>query len=445
MIYYSLFIFLVYSFLGWLGESVFAIYKNKRIVNRGVLNGPLCMVYGVAAVIITFGFSELQSNLFFLFIAAVVVSSIVEWSAAKLLERTNQKRWWDYSHQRFNFDGYVSLQFSLLWGVLGVIAIRFLNPLLKAFYSRVPWELSHLVLLILLGFVVVDVLGSYFIIKGIASRYPRIEKANEEISKYRSRLLNWLARHIDKRIRIAYRVLPIEKIKAEESGVFAEGCSFYKVVLLFFIGAFLGDITETIFCRVVGGEWMSRSSVVWGPFSIVWGLAIAFATLLLYNYRQRSDGLIFIIGTVLGGVYEYFCSVFTEIVFGKVFWDYSAIPFNLGGRINLLYCFFWGIDAVVWLKKLYPVVSNLIEKIPVFPGVVMTWCLIVFMLANGFVSASALARNTKREQNIPPANAYEVWIDTHYGDEKMKQIYPKAKSASQVHDNLEQMGLPAFE
>ena len=47
-----------------------------------------------------------------------------------------------------------------------------------------------------------------------------------------------------------------------------------------------------------------------------------------------------------------------------MFWDYSKIPFNLGGRINLLYCFFWGIAAVVWIKGIYPVMSAWIEKIP---------------------------------------------------------------------------------
>lgn len=52
-------------------------------------------------------------------------------------------------------------------------------------------------------------------------------------------------------------------------------------------------------------------------------------------------------GTFIGGAYEYICSVFTEIVFGKIFWDYLGLPFNLGGRINLLYCFFWGIATVV--------------------------------------------------------------------------------------------------
>ena len=59
------------------------------------------------------------------------------------------------------------------------------------------------------------------------------------------------------------------KKERKESLVFGEGCSFHKLVWLFFIGAFLGDITETIFCRLTSGVWMSRSSVLYGPFSIV--------------------------------------------------------------------------------------------------------------------------------------------------------------------------------
>ena len=66
-------------------------------------------------------------------------------------------------------------------------------------------------------------------------------------------------------------------------------------------------------------------------------------------------------------------------MFGTVFWDYSHIPFNLGGRINLLFCFFWGIAAVVWLKGLYPRLSAWIERIPIRWGKAGTWVLIVFM------------------------------------------------------------------
>lgn len=151
--------------------------------------------------------------------------------------------------------------------------------------------------------------------------------------------------------------------KRQQTDTFAAGCSPYKIILLFFIGAFLGDITETIFCRVTGGEWMSRSSVVWGPFSIVWGLAIAMVTQLLYRYKDKPASWLFVMGTLLGGAYEYLCSVFTEVVFGAVFWDYSAIPFNLGGRINLLYCFFWGIAAVTWIRYGYPLVAKGMEAV----------------------------------------------------------------------------------
>ena len=51
-----------------------------------------------------------------------------------------------------------------------------------------------------------------------------------------------------------------------------------------------------------------------------------------------------------------------ELLFGTVFWDYSKFKFNLGGRINLLYCFFWGIAAVMWMRYGYPLVLKLMKK-----------------------------------------------------------------------------------
>ena len=171
---------------------------------------------------------------------------------------------------------------------------------------------------------------------------------------------------------------------------------------------------------------MSRSSVVWGPFSFVWGFALALASLLLYRYRERSDTFLFMAGTLLGGAYEYFCSVFTEIVFGVVFWDYSHIPFNLGGRVNLLYCFFWGIAAVVWIRVCYPRLSTLIEKIPMKPGKLLTWITVVFMVCNTAVSSLALARQQGRAQGLPPRNVVEEYLDEHFDDARLNQIYPAA-------------------
>ena len=196
---------------------------------------------------------------------------------------------------------------------------------------------------------------------------------------------------------------------------------------LFLIGAFLGDMIETIFCRITAGVWMSRSSVVYGPFSIVWGLGAVLLTAVLYKYRHKSDSYVFLVGTVVGGVYEYLCSVFTELVFGTVFWDYSHLPFNLGGRINLLYCFFWGIAAVVWLKSIYPRLSQWIERLPLRIGRVLSWVLILFMVVNIAVSCLAMGRYTQRQtMDAPPDTALGQLLDRRFPDSRMERIYPNA-------------------
>ena len=175
---------------------------------------------------------------------------------------------------------------------------------------------------------------------------------------------------------------------------------------------------------------MRRSSVVWGPFSIVWGLAIAMVTQLLYRYKDKPASWLFVMGTLLGGAYEYLCSVFTEVVFGAVFWDYSAIPFNLGGRINLLYCFFWGFAAIAWFKVLFPPISACIEKLPPRGGRVLTWALCIFMAADIAVSSAALVRYNDRLNGVPASNSVEVYLDEHYGNDRMYQVYPKAVHTS---------------
>ncbi len=132
-----------------------------------------------------------------------------------------------------------------------------------------------ILVLVLLGVLVVDILGSYLLLRGKGKNLARWEATNEGLDKVSNKLGSAISGWVGKRIQKAYpkaRELIRKEEEAEKGGkVFAAGCGFYKIVLLFFVGAFLGDITETIFCRITAGVWMSRSSVVWGPFSIVWG------------------------------------------------------------------------------------------------------------------------------------------------------------------------------
>lgn len=428
-IYDYLGLFFFYAFLGWLLETSVAAIRKKHMVNRGFLNGPLCAIYGITAVFMTRYLYELQSSPVFLFLGCMIIATAVEWLAGHALERIGHGKWWDYSNKKWNMDGYICLQYSVLWGILGLLAMKIGNRLCFTVLHSIPAGFLHITSWILFGILIVDAVGSYAVLHHITKKMPRISAMNDQIDAFTRRLSVRVYRYLERRVERAYpAVQPVsEKKEKTETGVFAEGCSFYKIVLLFIIGAFLGDITETIFCRITAGVWMSRSSLVWGPFSIVWGFAFAGVTLLLYRYKDCSESFLFLMGTFLGGAYEYLCSVLSEIVFGKVFWDYSKMPFNLNGRINLLYCFFWGIATVAWFKKIYPLLSGLIEKLPIAFGTVFTWFVVVFMTLNMLMSLSALIRYDQRDKQVPASNGFERFLDTHYNDQKMKKIYPKAE------------------
>ena len=433
--YELLWLFFVYSFLGWVLETAATTLKQRKFANRGLVNGPLCVVYGITAVLMSIGLQELKG--IWLFVFAAVYATVAEWISGHLIEKAFHERWWDYSKRKRNLDGYICISASVFWGALGYIAVRFGNRLIIFLLGILPHILIKILLFILTAVLFVDIFASVMLLSGKSRNIERWAAADAGIDKISTGLTRKINDVIERRIKKAYpKAIKTEEIKKESDGAFARGCCFYKIILLFIIGAFLGDITETIFCRVTAGVWMSRSSVVWGPFSIVWGLALALVTLLLYKYKDRSESFLFLTGTLLGGAYEYLCSVFTELVFGKVFWDYSDIPFNLGGRINLLYCFFWGIAAVVWFKKIFPKIEMLIERIPVVSGKVITWVLLVFMVCNIGVSCMALVRYDERSRESKTLQSQETkdnlkswqkWMDKHYDDAKMNKIYPNAK------------------
>ncbi|MCI9264410.1 MAG: putative ABC transporter permease [Oscillospiraceae bacterium] len=423
--YRLVWLFFCYSFLGWLLETAVAAVRQRRYVDWSLLFGPICVVYGAAGVVISVALCDLAENWLFLFLGSAIYATVAEWLAGHWLFKLTGTRWWDYSDRKWNLDGYVCFSSSALWGVMGVVAVKWLIPALGWVGELIPTTVAHILLWVLLGILGLDVLATWLTLAGTLHRMPKVEELSTRLGAVSVRLGTWVLKKTEGRIQKAHPKAEFRK-ERERTAAFASGCGFYKLFWLFLIGAFLGDVVETIFCRLTAGVWMSRSSVVWGPFSIVWGLAMAMASLLLHRYRDRSDSFLFWAGTLLGGAYEYLCSVFTELVFGVVFWDYSHIPFNLAGRVNLLYCFFWGIAAVAWVRWCYPKLSGLIERIPRRWGRPLTWVLVVFFVLDMGVSTLALARLETRSQGLPPQNGVEEYLDKHYGDERMNKVYPAA-------------------
>ena len=419
-------IYLVYSFLGWVAETVVATIRGGRFANRGAAAGPFCFIYGTTGVLLAVSFGDLRTEPVYLFFACMMAATVMEWITAKLLERLHRRKWWDYSGKKFNLNGYVCLQYSLLWGALGTASVLWGNNVLLRLCAHIPVWLLRPAVWVSLTVAVLDQIGSAVLVQQYAARHPMLEQLNQRLGERSDTLRRRIALYIEKRIQYAYPAAARQEQTALRKGE-KNFLSVSDLLWLFVIGAFLGDMVETVFCRVTAGVWMSRSSLVWGPFSVVWGLALVMAAVLLRGSEERSDRSIFLFGFVMGGAYEYICSAVGELLFGVIFWDYSGFKFNLGGRVNLLYCFFWGIAAVVWIRYGYPLVAKLMANLKKHILPWMTVVLTVFMAVNMGLSALALARYDARTSGLAPANRLDVFLDEHFDNARMERVYPNAK------------------
>ena len=77
-----------------------------------------------------------------------------------VLESLFGLRWWDYTNEPFNFQGRISLAFSMAWGVIGVVFIEEIHPFVKKKVERYILLISNkrkkIILYSLLAIVSID-------------------------------------------------------------------------------------------------------------------------------------------------------------------------------------------------------------------------------------------------------------------------------------------------
>lgn len=509
--YIYLWCFFILAFTGWLGEVAYAALVEKKFVNRGFLNGPLCPIYGIGAISMYLLLQTFADNTMLLLLTSMLVGSVIEWVAGFLLEKIFHQKWWDYSDSPYNLHGYICLGFSTVWGLAGVVCVRYLMPFLLGLVNWIPQPLGWILLSFFLVLLILDLvltvisisglqkklnklevlsnnirMGSDFIGKALSDtvqtakeKYDELElkekynnlsdKTKQELTelkeKYQEILQNLKQNKIqlrlirafpkatssryDEQLRHIREVFDIISKKssnflekrnnlarqAYENNLpegtekpFAYGISFCKLFWVFMIGNVIGFIVETLWCVLPPPHnFELRVSVIYGPFVLVYGFGAVILTLLLHRFHDKKDFYLFLISMIIGASFEYLCSYFQELVFGSVSWDYSHSMFNLGGRTNLMYSFFWGVLGMVWIKDLYPRLSLFIEKMPKKPGNIITIIVVIFMSLNILLSAAAVYRQGQRLKNIPATSKISLFLDRHYDDEFLATRYINMK------------------
>lgn len=211
--------------------------------------------------------------------------------------------------------------------------------------------------------------------------------------------------------------------RESSSEYFAKGLNIYKLLLICFVGSFAGVAVEILWCLITNGYIESRSGLVYGPFNLLYGVGAVALTVCLYKFRNRGTWISFLGGMIVGSVVEYICSRGQELIFGSRSWDYSNMPFNINGRICLLYSVFWGLLGVLWIKNIYPRMATCILKIPNRVGKIVTWVLTAFFVFNALMSCVAMYRWSQRADGVPPSGPFWEFIDERFPNERMEKVY----------------------
>lgn len=182
IIYLSAFYF-IYSFLGWVLESVAKTVTQKTFVNSGFLYGPFCPIYGIGSVIMILILNSYKGHYVTTFMISIIIFTIWEYFVGWLLEKMFNTKYWDYSQNRFHIKGRVCLINSLIWGVLGVLFTEAIHPAISSAIYKLPVIAINISTLILIIYMIIDFIITATKMKNINLRLARFSEISETIKE----------------------------------------------------------------------------------------------------------------------------------------------------------------------------------------------------------------------------------------------------------------------
>ncbi len=148
--------FFLYCFLGWIWECLYVSVYEKKWKNQGFLYGPLVPIYGFGAIIVLLVTLPVRNSIPMIFIAGMTGSTVLEYGTGVVMQRLFRARYWDYSRNRFNLNGYICPFCSFGWGLFSVVQIKILHPLFESAILEIPVAVASLISTILVALYAAD-------------------------------------------------------------------------------------------------------------------------------------------------------------------------------------------------------------------------------------------------------------------------------------------------
>lgn len=208
--------FIIYSFLGWVIESVYKTNLSRKLVNSGFLYGPFCPIYGFGALIMLLFLNQYSNNITLLFIIAFFILSVWEYIVGVILEKAFKTKYWDYSEKKFNIKGRVCLMNSFYWGMLGVIFIKCVHPQIENVINELPKELLTYANTLIFAIIIVDYIFSVIKVYNINVSINSINDITRNIKQELEKLKQYAGNKAKESEKLRY---VIEELKEKQESL----------------------------------------------------------------------------------------------------------------------------------------------------------------------------------------------------------------------------------
>ncbi len=183
-----LFFFYFYCFFGWCFESMFVSVQKRHFVNRGFMRGPFLPLYGTGALMMLVVSMPFQDNIVLTYIAGCIGATVLEYVTGVMMEALFKVRYWDYSNQKFNFQGHICLMSTLAWGFLTILMTKVMHKPVEQVVLAIPRNILMYITLVLTVYIAVDFALSFKAAMDLREMLTKMQRVKEEMERMQRRL-----------------------------------------------------------------------------------------------------------------------------------------------------------------------------------------------------------------------------------------------------------------
>lgn len=183
-----IFLFFIFSIVGWAIECTYRSLGERRIINSGFLYGPLCPIYGTGCLVFELFLvpiaEPIDKRLWIVLVLGVILADTVEYVTSWLMEKLFHARWWDYSNNFLNLHGRICFKHSCYWLLFAFLYVYLISPMYHLAVTYINPRIMNITLIVIFCVFIVDLALTVKAASDINKLMKKLSSLKQSVSNF---------------------------------------------------------------------------------------------------------------------------------------------------------------------------------------------------------------------------------------------------------------------